>query len=324
MNQRSRASRAPRDDAELADGRVVASHGHHQVEVEDAGGKRVACRLHGRRLEVVCGDDVRWGYDSADASQAIVYEIKPRRALLARLAGGGKAEPVVANLTQLVAVAAHLPAPDWFVIDRYLAGAAWCGVGAIVALNKVELDASADLGRELAVYETIGYPIARTSARATPGIGALVDRLKGHVSVLVGQSGTGKSSLLNSLAPEARAVTQEISQASEEGRHTTTTAVLHRLASGGDLIDSPGVRDYAPPLPSIRDIGSGFVEIARTAAGCRFQDCLHASEPACAVREAVKAGEIHGRRFESYRRLVELAREFATRHPERRTRDRVR
>ena len=324
MRQRSRAPRAPPDSAELTDGRVVASHGHHQVEVEDAGGRRVACRLHGRRLAVVCGDDVRWGYDSSDPSQAIVYEIKPRRAMLARLAGGGQVEPVVANLTQLVAVAAHVPAPDWFVVDRYLAGAAWCGVGAIVALNKIELEASADLGRELAVYESIGYPIARTSARAAPGIGALVDRLKGHVSVLVGQSGTGKSSLLNALAPEARAVTQEISQASEEGRHTTTTAALHRLASGGDLIDSPGVRDYAPPLPSIRDIGSGFVEIVRAAAECRFQDCLHASEPACAVREAVKGGQIHGRRFESYRRLVELAREFAARFPERKTRDRVR
>lgn len=88
--------------------------------------------------------------------------------------------------------------------------------------------------------------------------------------MLVGQSGTGKSSLLNALVPEARAVTQEISAASEEGRHTTTTSVLHRLASGGDLIDSPGVRDYAPPPPSARDVGSGFVEIARVATGCKF------------------------------------------------------
>ena len=316
--------RAPKAPADLVDGRVVARHGHHQVEVEDAAGRRVPCRLHGRKLVVVCGDGVRWGYDAADPAQGIVYELTPRRATLERLAGSGQSEPVVANLTQLVAVVAPLPAPDWFVIDRYLAGAAWCGIRAVIALNKAELSAPAAIGLELGVYTAIGYRIVSTSARAAPGIAALAAELGANISVLVGQSGTGKSSLLNALVPEARAVTQEISAASEEGRHTTTTAVLHRLATGGDLIDSPGVRDYSPPLPPIRDVGSGFIEIARAAAGCRFQDCLHAREPACAVRAAVEAGTIHGRRFESYRRLLELAREFAARHPQRRDRDRAR
>jgi ribosome biogenesis GTPase len=305
------------------DGRVVASHGR-QVEVENAAGVRVACRLHGRRISVVCGDDVRWGHDAQDEAQGLVYEVKTRRTTLARLTASGQAEAVVANLTQLVAVAAPLPVPDWFVVDRYLAGAAWSGIGAFVTFNKAELGASPDVTRELAAYAAIGYPGVACSTRAAPGIDALVGHLGGHVSVLVGQSGTGKSSLLNALAPEARAVTQEISAASEEGRHTTTTSVLHRLASGGDLIDSPGVRDYAPPPPSARDVGSGFIEIARIAAGCKFQDCLHLTEPACAVRAGVADGRIHARRFESYRRLLEQAREFAARYPERRPRDRVR
>jgi ribosome biogenesis GTPase len=308
----------------LEDGRIVASHGHHRVEVEELGGRRVACRLHGRRLETVCGDDVRFGYAAADPTQGTVYEIKPRRATLERLTSSGRTEPVVANLTQLIAVAAPVPAPDWFVVDRYLAGAAWCGIAAVVTLNKAELGVPPEIARELANYRTIGYPIVESSARVAPGIGSLAEQLTGATSVLVGQSGTGKSSLLNALAPEARAVTQEISAASEEGRHTTTTAVLHRLATGGDLIDSPGVRDYSPPLPKVRDVGSGFMELARAAARCKFQDCLHATEPGCAVRPAVDAGEISARRFESYRRLLELAREFAARFPERKARNPIR
>jgi ribosome biogenesis GTPase / thiamine phosphate phosphatase len=301
----------------LASGRVVASHGR-QLVVEDAAGGRIPCRLHGRRLAAVCGDEARWGYAHAGESYGTVYELLPRRNTLERLTQNGRAEPVVANLTQLVAVVAPLPAPDWFVVDRYLAGAAWCGIAALIAFNKAELDAPEAARAELDGYAALGVPIVRCSARAAPGIEALAACLRDAASVFVGQSGTGKSSLLNALAPEARAVTQEISAASEEGRHTTTYAVLHRLASGGDLIDSPGVRDYAPPVPAARHVASGFVEILRAAAGCRFQDCLHAQEPGCAVRTALDAGLIRPRRYESFRRLLALAREMGERFPDRR------
>lgn len=301
----------------LAAGRIVASHGR-QVVVEDAAGARTPCRLHGRRLAAVCGDEARWGYASAGESYGTVYELLPRRNTLERLTQNGRVEPVVANLTQLVAVVASLPAPDWFVVDRYLAGAAWCGVTALIAFNKVELGLAADAAAELDGYAALGFGIVHCSTRAAPGIATLATHLKGAVSVLVGQSGTGKSSLLNALAPEARAVTQEISAATDEGRHTTTHAVLHRLASGGDLIDSPGVRDYAPPVPEARHVASGFVEIHRTAAGCRFQDCLHVQEPGCAVRAAVEGGLIRSRRYESFRRLLTLARGLGERFPDRR------
>jgi len=314
--------RSDERDAPLDDGRVVASHGR-RVEVEDRSGRRFPCGLHGRKLSVVCGDDVRWRPGDAE-SEGRVYEVRARRATLERLNALGDAEPVVANLTQLVAVAAPRPAPDWYVVDRYLAGAAWAGVTALIAFNKCELGADATVAAELAGYAAIGYPIVECSAKSAPGVAALAARLGGHVSVLVGQSGTGKSSLLNALAPEARAVTQEISEATEQGRHTTTNAVLHRLAGGGDLIDSPGVRDYAPPLPTERTVGTGYREIARLAAGCRFQDCLHLTEPACAVRGAVDEGRVSPRRYESYRRLAQLAKEFAARRPERRPRDRLR
>jgi ribosome biogenesis GTPase len=236
------------------------------------------------------------------------------------VSSSGRAEAVVANLTQLIAVVAPLPEPDWFVVDHYLAAAAWSGITALIAFNKAELEAPATAAAELGAFLAIGYPIVKCSTRGAPGIGTLAARLAGATSVLVGQSGTGKSSLLNALAPEAQAVTQEISAATEQGRHTTSHAVLHRLASGGDLIDSPGVRGYAPPLPEARAIASGFAEIAAAASGCRFSDCLHDAEPGCAVREAVAAGRVGARRFESFRRLVGLTREFAGRYPERRPR----
>lgn len=300
----------------LQDGRIVASHGR-QVTIEDAAGERHTCRLHGRRLGAVCGDAVRWGYASAGDDQGTVYEVLPRKTLLERSDSAGRIEPVVANLTQLVAVIAPQPAPDWFVVDRYLAGAEWAGLDALVTVNKSELEGAAAMQAELANYGAIGYGTVRCSTRAAPGTESLAARLAGGASVLVGQSGTGKSSLLNALVPEARAVTQEISAATEEGRHTTTTAALHRLASGGSLIDSPGVRDYAPAVPAPRDVGTGFREIHAAAAGCRFQDCMHATEPGCAVRAAVERGAIRSRRFESYRRLVDLAKTFAARYPER-------
>jgi ribosome biogenesis GTPase len=310
------AKPGPSTTVPLLDGRIVASHGR-QVQVEDAEGVRHACRLHGRRLEAVCGDEVQWAYAVAGDAQGTVYEILPRRTLLERLDGSGRTEPVVANLTQLVAVVAPQPAPDWFVVDRYLAGAEWAGLAAVVTVNKSELPGADALAEELANYAALGYAAVRCSTRAAPGADALAARLADESSVLVGLSGTGKSSLLNALVPEARAVTQEISAATEEGRHTTTTSALHRLASGGTLIDSPGVRDYAPALPTAREIGTGFREIHAAAAGCRFQDCVHDAEPGCAVRAAVQAGTIRPRRFESYRRLVALAKDFAARFPER-------
>ena len=153
------------------------------------------------------------------------------------------------------------------------------------------------------------YEVVEVSTKAEPGIEALQRLLGGSTSVLVGQSGTGKSSLLNALVPSARAVTQEISNATEEGRHTTTHAAMHELPGNGRLIDSPGVRDYAPPLPVPAAVGSGFREIHRLAADCKFQDCRHLTEPGCAVRSAATDGTLSARRYGSYRHLYQLAKE---------------
>jgi ribosome biogenesis GTPase len=298
-------------------GRVVASHGRDATVADDAG-RRIHCRLHGRRLAVVCGDRVRWSPGRTEGGAGVVVGVLPRRNLLARIDARGAAEPVAANLTQLVAVIAPVPTPDLGLCDRYLAAAEWNGLAACLVANKCDLpDEGGIIARALDEYARVGYAVVRASTWLEDGIDALRERLAGSISVLVGQSGVGKSSLTNALVPGVEAAVDEVSRASETGRHTTTTASLYSLPTGGELIDSPGVRDYAPPLPPAREIAGGYREIGEFAADCRFRDCLHRAEPGCAVAAASEAGKIAPRRLASYRRLLALAEEIAARAPPR-------
>lgn len=295
-------------------GRIVAAHGR-RVVVEDAAGETHACRLFGRRLDIVCGDNVRWVREQAEGAAGIVVAADARRSELARTSMAGAAEVIVANLDQLVAVLAPVPAPDLALCDRYLAAAEWAGLTAAIALNKADLPGAGDaqLQSELETYRRLGYQAVCTSKRIDDGAAPLRELLRDRVSVLVGQSGVGKSSLINLLVPGVEAAVQEISRATEEGRHTTTASMLYHLPGGGDLIDSPGVRDFAPPLPAPRDVASGYRELAAAAVACRFPDCRHDGEPGCAVEGLVESGEISRRRLSSYRHLLKLAGEFERR-----------
>jgi len=297
----------------VRDGRVIASHGR-DASVLDGSGSVVHCRLQGRRLAVVCGDRVRWSPARTEGGAGIVTEVLPRTSLLARISARGDVEPVASNLTQLVAVIAPVPAPDFGLCDRYLAAAEWTGLAACVVANKSDLPwASGGSPPELEDYARIGYDVVQSSRKRDDGVAALRARLAGHTSVLVGQSGVGKSSLTNALVPGVEAAVADVSRATETGRHTTTTSSLHALPGGGELIDSPGVRDFSPPLPAVRDVAGGYREIAAAGADCRFRDCRHTGEPGCAVAAAVEAGRISVRRLESYRRLLALAEAMAAR-----------
>ena len=215
--------------------------------VETTPGSRHPCTLFGRRLEAVCGDDVRWQPAERDGP-GLVIERLPRRTALARSDSRGRSETIVANLTQLVVVSAGLPRPDFFVIDRYLAAAESAGIAASVVLNKTDLAESRETLLELATYAAIGYGTLECCALTGAGIPALRRTLREELSVLVGQSGVGKSSLANRLLPGLNAETAELSRATVEGRHVTSVATLHRLPEGGAIVDSPGVRDFAPAL----------------------------------------------------------------------------
>jgi ribosome biogenesis GTPase / thiamine phosphate phosphatase len=282
---------------------VIAAYGRHMLV--RTGERELRARPSGRRLSIVCGDRVRCEADRKHDDVTIV-EVLPRRTLLARATVRGDSEPVVANITRLVVVLAPLPRPDFFVIDRYLCAATAAGITGALAVNKSDLEEDAGVQDELDALAAAGYQRVRCSAKGGHGLAELRALLTTGVSVLVGQSGVGKSSLVRALLPGEQIATGELMR-EEEGRHTTTASRAYRLnETGGTLIDSPGVRDFAPAIDQLDEKTLGFPEIEARAGRCRFQDCKHLQEPSCAVIAAVGTREISARRYESYRRLRRL------------------
>jgi len=287
-------------------GVVLASYGRGALV--QAGTLTLRCGLVGRKLRLVCGDRIRWQHASS-ADGPSVESLEPRRNVVERIDSRGRAEPVAANVDRLVIVIAPEPAPDWFLVDRYWAGARHKDIDALLIINKQDLGLES-LAEPLAVYRSLGLACLETGCRDGAGIPALLSLLAARVNLFVGQSGVGKSSLVNALAPEAAAQTAELTR-DAEGRHTTTTARWYRLGADAAIIDAPGVRDFAPPAHIVRAAERGFVEIHAASVDCRFNDCRHFDEPGCAVRAGVAAGRIAPRRYESYRRLARLYEDLA-------------
>jgi len=285
------------------DAQVIAAYGRN-LRLRDANGRVLQGRPFGRKLQVVCGDQVRCTADVTH-DEIHVNEILPRRSLLARSTLRGDAEPIVANISLLVTVIAPLPRPDPFIIDRYLCAASSAGIRALVVLNKAELDIADEVAAMLKIFETAGYLVLSCSAETGSNLEALAAELQEATSVVVGQSGVGKSSLITRLVPMSAISIGDLDR-DAEGRHTTTSSALYDLPNGGAVIDSPGVRDFAPSISSLEARSLGFPEVDRLALGCRFIDCLHLQEPGCAIRTAVESGEMDARRYESYRRLRRL------------------
>ncbi len=288
-------------------GCVVESYGRRAV-VERAVGEQVTCKLKRRNLDLVAGDDVRIEFSPGD-DEWTVMERLPRRNVLCRSDSRGRSESLAANLDQLGVVVAPRPACDPFIVDRYLAGARYGGIASLLIVNKQDLPTEAGDLSFIEPYRALGVPVVTVSAHTRAGLDALIGHLSGRRSLLAGQSGVGKSSLLNALAGEAVRATGRLSEGSGEGRHTTVSSAILRTP-WGEIADSPGVRDYAPPVVALKDVQLGFEEIAARAHECRFLDCLHLREPQCAVQAAVQAGAIDSRRYESYRRLLNLTRQL--------------
>ena len=271
-------------------------------------GREVDARIKGKRLRPVCGDRVS-AEPIPNEDDWLITAIAERSNELNRPNLRGGIEILAANVDQLVVVAAPEPAPDLFVVDRYIAAAQHMRVAAIIVFNKIDLGVSADSAAELAAYREAGYTVVECSATDRSGLDALDEVLDAQTAIIVGQSGVGKSSLINALMGGEAQRTAAISSKSGEGRHTTVNSVMLDLPGGARIIDSPGVRDYAPAFESAAAVVAGFREIESASNDCRFANCRHLQEPGCAVKAAVEAGNISPRRYESYRRLLRLTEE---------------
>jgi ribosome biogenesis GTPase len=290
--------------------RVIESFGR-RVTVTTGDGTVIPAELFGKRITCVCGDEVTIRLPSQTSGDvAKVVTIEPRRTSFARTDSRGRTEPLAANLSLLAVIVAPEPVPDPYIADRYLAGAALASITSIVLINKSDLPSAqtSDFQALVGEYAAAGYEVMRLSARSAESMAPLKARLTGAVAMLVGQSGVGKSTLTNTLVPESMRPTRTISESTGEGRHTTVSTALFRIPGSGELIDSPGVRDYAPPPVEESQVQVGWPEILALAPHCRFNNCLHLREPGCAVIAAVAADKLSQRRYESYKRLINIIR----------------
>jgi ribosome biogenesis GTPase len=286
-------------------GLVLVNYGK-SVLVEDGAGCLYRCVVRRSLRRIVSGDRVNW--EPVGAQEGVINAIEPRHTVLQRADSANRTRALAANIDQILVVAAPQPAHDAFLIDRYLVAAELAGAMPLVVINKSDLldprcaDAPTD---DLQEYAAIGYGVLLMSARENTGIDTLAQALINRTSILVGQSGVGKYSLIKRLLPEREIQIGKLSDASGQGRHTTTTTTLYHLPQGGDLIDSPGVRDFRLGDSTLAYLARGFREFRPYLGLCRFQDCRHLSEPGCAVKAAMRRGLISERRLASYTQLAD-------------------
>lgn len=264
-----------------------------------ADGTTLLCFPRGKKSELACGDEVT--VQRTSAVQGVIASLQPRRTLLYR-SDASRQKLIAANVTQILIVVATQPSFSDELVTRCIVAAESEGVAVRIVLNKCDLVERLPTSTAmLAQYENLGYRVLRISARTD--VTPLSPWLAGQTSLLIGQSGMGKSTLLNALVPGADAATREISLALDTGKHTTTYARLYHLPAGAGLIDSPGLTAFGLKHLSAADIASGFLELRPLLGQCRFRDCRHDREPDCSVHAALARGVIDPRRYAAFRSL---------------------
>ena len=290
---------------------VIATYSR-RMRLRLTSGDEIDARIKGKRLRPVCGDRVE-AEPIPNESDWLIIRVLDRDNELSRPNLRGKVEVLAANIDKLLVMAAGSPQPEWSIVDRYLCAAEVIGINAAVVYNKSDLPRTQLIDDVLADYERIGYPTVRCSARNGDNLDQVAELLREGLAIIVGQSGVGKSTLINRLLEDEQLRTATVSEKTGEGRHTTVNSAMLQMPGGGAVIDSPGVRDYAPALQPDEVVG-GYREIATAGQHCRFANCRHLREPGCAVKQAVENGTISKRRYDSYRHLLALTEKLTVGH----------
>jgi len=285
-------------------GEIITNFGQTLV-VEDKNKNLFRCVARQNLGAIVCGDRVIW--QQAQNNEGVIVAVEERTSLLQKPGFGGKLKPMAANIDQIVIVSSVQPSPNPYLIDRYLVAAENLPATPIILLNKIDLleesnqSSIEEIEKE---YTRIGYKIIKASNILNRGFDELQEALKTRTSIFVGLSGVGKSSLINHISPELDIRVGGLSEASGEGKHTTTSSTLYHLECGGKIIDSPGVRDFGLWNSSADDILYGFKELRPFIGQCKFSNCAHESEPGCAIQQALKDNEISLERFNNYKKIL--------------------
>ncbi|MCG7925979.1 MAG: small ribosomal subunit biogenesis GTPase RsgA [Candidatus Thiodiazotropha taylori] len=303
LDQRANQALSSAAEQPEQEGVVIIRHGA-TLGVDDGSGSIYRCQTRQNIGHPVCGDRVIW--QQVDEHSGVVTALQPRESVLCRPDYSGRQKPLAANISQLVIVLAPKPEPSGYLLDQYLVTAETINIPPLIAINKIDLlteETESAFIDQFEIYARIGYPIINISAKREHGLDTLIDHLKHETSILLGQSGVGKSSLINALLPDHDIETGRLSEATGLGRHTTSAATCYNLPQGGKLIDSPGVRSFRLTDLSREELEQGFAEFRPYIGECRFHNCTHGHEPDCAIRAAVERGEIDRLRLENFLRL---------------------
>jgi len=302
--QHRQCGNASASDAEQKTGLVLARFGK-QADVEDSDGSITRCHFRTHLGDVVTGDRVIWQQNN---DSGVIVSVEPSRNRLLRPDSFGKLRAIAANIDQVLITVAPEPEPFSGLIDRYLVVAESLRITPILVLNKSDLlsnERHSELSILLNSYRQLGYDLIEVSAKTGTGIEELRKRLCEKTSIFTGQSGVGKSSVLQQLLPDESLKIGALSEQVAKGRHTTTHAQLYHFSEGGNCIDSPGIREFGLWHLSKDDVIYGFVELRNLAGQCKFRDCRHQQEPGCAISSAVQENRISAARFESFSRIIQ-------------------
>lgn len=288
---------------------VISRFGQH-ADIETSQGDVLRCNIRRTVNSLVTGDIVAWrrAPESERGLQGVIEAVEERRSLLTRPDTYDGIKPVAANIDQIFVVTSPLPAFSTQILDRYLVACEDIGITPVLVLNKVDLidgEYAEYIRERLDMYRQIGYSVAEVSAEQEQGLDQLTDLMANNTSIFVGQSGVGKSSLVNAILPHAEIVTRDVSSNSGLGQHTTTVARLHRLANNAALIDSPGIREFGLWHIEADRVTWAFRDFRPFLGGCKFRDCKHRNDPGCALVQAVEDGALDAERLQNYHRIID-------------------